>query len=112
MRTVLKHGLVAVLLLLASLAHASEQRYHLQIDDTYETSKGVRIILAHSAWYRFTLACQMSDRMGCSDADLGKTYVLVLDNKSGIQRSILVDSSDEQTSSIDFMVDVLRMDTK
>jgi hypothetical protein len=50
--------------------------------------------------------------MGCSDADLGKTYVLVLDNKSGIQRSILVDSSDEQTSSIDFMVDVLRMDTK
>jgi hypothetical protein len=112
MGTVVKNSFFAALLLIGSFAGATEQRYHLQIDRTYETSKGQRIILAHSAWYRFTLTCQVSDRGACSDPEFDKTYVLVLDNQSGIQRSILLNSDNENSNiSGNLIVHVLSMDT-
>jgi hypothetical protein len=112
MRTVFKNSLVAALLLIGGFAHATEQRYHLEIDRTYDTSKGERIIVAHSAWYRFTLACQLSDRGTCSDPDVNRTYVLVLDNRAGVQKSVLLNSSNEKSNiSGDLSVQVLSMET-
>ena len=112
MRTALKNSVFAALLLIGGFAGATEQRYHLQIDRTYETSKGERIILAHSAWYRFTLACQLSDRGACSDPDVNKTYVLVLNNQAGVQQCVLLNSGGEKSSiSGDSIVHVLSMDT-
>jgi hypothetical protein len=112
MRTVLKSSLFAALLLIGGFARASEQRYHLQIDSTYKTSTGQTIILAHSAWYRFTLACPAaSDRGACSDPDFNKTYVLVVDNQADVQRCVLLNSDDEKSaSSVDSTVHVLSMD--
>jgi hypothetical protein len=112
MGTVLKNSLFAALLLIGGFAGATEQRYHLEIDRTYETSKGERIILAHSAWYRFTLKCRLSDGRVCSDPDFSKTYVLVLDNQAGVQNWVLVSSSNEKSNiSGDLIVHVLSMDS-
>jgi len=112
MSTVVRTSAFLALLLIGVYAGASEQRYHLRIDRTYEAAKGERIILAHSAWYRFTLACQLSDRGACADPDFGKTYVLVLDNQRGVQRSVLLNSDGESSDvSGDSIVQVLRMDT-
>lgn len=112
MGNVVKTSVFVALLLIGCLAGATEQRYHLKIDRTYETSSGQRIILARTAWYRFTLACQVSDRGACSDPDLNKTYVLVLENRSGAQVSILLDSDEDNTNlSGNLIVHVLSMDT-
>lgn len=112
MGTFVKTSIFAALLLIGGFASATEQRYHVQIDHTYETSKGARIILAHSAWYKFTLACQLSDRGACSDPDFNKTYVLLLENQSGVQRSVLLNSDNEKSNiSGDLIVQVLTMDT-